>query len=93
MQTVRTMGNFYLPIMKDAGDIFSRVQKVLGRDDLDYWDVHELIAEEWAAFYDEPEKYAGSVVVDMVNQFLDEYRSTEDTSKYNAQSVMLDDLN
>ena len=88
---MRTMSNFYLPIMKDTNDIYSRVQKVLGREDLDYWDVHELIAEEWAAFYDEPEKYAGSVVVDMVNQFLDEY-SREDTSKYNSQSVMLDDL-
>ena len=80
------MSDFYLPNyhIADSMDLYNRIKKVLGREDLDYWDVHELIAEEWAAFYDEPEKYAGSVVVDMVNKFLDDFvaDSYEDTSRY-----------
>lgn len=35
----------------------------------------ELLSEmekSWKAFYNEPQKYAGTVVVDMVNQWIDE---------------------
>ncbi len=46
------------------------LEEVLGRP------VSESVAirmeSQWAAFYEEPEKYKGTVVVDMVNLWIDE---------------------
>ena len=38
------------------------------------------IFDNWRAFYDEPSKYEGTVVVDMVNQDLNELNLTDDQS-------------
>ena len=34
---------------------------------------HKLLEEDWKAFYDEPSKYAGTIVIDMVLEYLHEY--------------------
>ena len=36
----------------------------------------QLIYEDWGAFYDNPVKYSGSVVVQLVNEYLDGFNAT-----------------
>jgi len=55
------------------------VNDVLGRTDLTDADV-VCIADDWRAFCNDPEKYRNTVVVDMVNQYIDEelYEEVDD---------------
>ena len=54
----------------------------------------QLICEDWKAFYDDPVKYSGSVVVKLVNEYLDGFNSTPEYKYINsgAQSVMEDEI-
>lgn len=47
------------------------VNEVLGRNDLNEADV-TVIADDWKAFCNDPEKYRDTAVVDMVNLYIDE---------------------
>ena len=47
------------------------INEVLGRTDLIDADV-VCIADDWRAFCNDPEKYRNTVVVDMVNQYIEE---------------------
>lgn len=54
----------------------------------------QFILEDWKAFYDEPVKYSGTVVVKLVNEYLDGFRlQDEQQNMYTgAQSVMEQDM-
>ena len=55
------------------------INEVLGRTDLQEADVI-CLADDWRAFCNDPEKYRGTVVVDMVNQYIEEelYEEVDD---------------
>ena len=54
----------------------------------------QLIYEDWRAFHDDPAKYSGSVVVSLVNEYLDGFNATAEYRNIcsGAQSVMEDEL-
>lgn len=54
----------------------------------------QLIYEDWKAFHDDPVKYSGSVVVKLVNEYLDGFNATKEYKYINsgAQSVMEDEI-
>lgn len=54
---------------------YEQLEKVLGKP-FDYTLLFKL-EEGWNAFYNDPEKYNGSIAVAMVNQWIEE-QSTED---------------
>ena len=78
----------------DCIDNSEVLNKVLGRK-IGWVHFNEL-QHDWKAFYNDPVKYQGTVVVDMVNQWadekLEEIQSYEGPTSYGAQAVMLDDL-
>ena len=56
------------------------------------------LAEDWKAFVENPTKYADSVIVDMVNQYLSDMRKEEEEERYyrehcGAYYVMYEDIN
>ena len=51
------------------------VSRVLGREITDT--EVELIHDDWKAFYNEPVKYSNSIVISMVNQYLDKLRAND----------------
>ena len=54
----------------------------------------QLIYEDWRAFHDDPAKYSGTVVVQLVNEYLDGFNATSEYRNISsgAQSVMEDEL-
>lgn len=54
----------------------------------------QYILEDWKAFHDDPVKYSGTVVVQMVNEYLDGYHTQEEMQNQytGAQHVMELDL-
>ena len=54
-------------------------------------DEMQYIYEDWRAFHDDPTHYAGTAVVQMVNQYLDELH-TVNNQYTGAQSVMEDEI-
>ena len=57
-------------------------------------DEMQLIYEDWRAFHDDPAKYSGTVVVQLVNDYLDGFNATSEYRNISsgAQSVMEDEL-
>lgn len=82
---------FYDGACIDNAEVFNTV---LGRK-IGWVNFREL-RQDWGAFYDNPLKYRGSVVVDMVNKWADEklsvLQSYDGPVSYGAQSVMLEDV-
>lgn len=68
--------------MKIVADILNREV-----DELDMMYLHD----DWGAFYDDPVRYIGTPVVQMVNQYLDELH-TVNKQYTGAQSVMEDEI-
>ena len=60
----------YLKVLVLDRAKYDQLEEVLG----ECFDIELLpkIEEDWNAFYNDPEAYAGTVVVDMVNQYIDE---------------------
>lgn len=54
----------------------------------------QLIYEDWKAFHDDPVKYSGTVVVEMVNEYLDGFNATPKYRNISSgsQSVMEEEL-
>ena len=54
------------------------------------------LKHDWLAFYEDPERYRGTVVVDMINLWADEklekLQNYKGSVSYGAQYVMLDDI-
>jgi hypothetical protein len=80
------------------GDCIDRsevLNRILGRKI--GWIHFGELEKYWKAFFDDCEKYEGTVVVDMVNLWADDelkrLESYTGTLSYGAQYVMLDDLN
>ena len=69
------------------------VSEVLGRELSDT--EMQFILEDWKAFYDNPTKYSGTVVVQLVNEYLDGFNSTDTYKNISsgAQSVMEKEIN
>ena len=57
-------------------------------------DEMQLIYEDWRAFHDDPAKYSGTFVVQLVNDYLDGFNATSEYRNISsgAQSVMEDEL-
>ena len=68
------------------------VSAVLGREVTE--DEMQYIYEDWRAFHDDPTHYAGTAVVQMVNQYLDELAQAVARTKVycGAQSEMEDEI-
>ena len=79
----------------DSKQLTDELVKVLGRDDVRSFSQYRLI-KDWRAFCTEPSKYIGTVVVDMVNQYINEHfdriSKYSGPEYYGAQSVLLNDL-
>ena len=57
-------------------------------------DEMQLIYEDWRAFHDDPAKYSGTAVVQLVNEYLDGFNATAEYRNISsgAQSVMENEL-
>lgn len=88
------MKNMYGFNNGDCIDNSNMMNDVLGRK-IGWVNFGEL-ENDWRAFFNEPQKYKNTVVVDMVNKWADEkleyLKSRSECHNYGAQYVMLSNM-